>query len=108
MRIYKKLFSCLSLFLLCLVCLLTDVPKVWAAEFLTANDGTFLYMNSRELAISDDEDGVQFFLADDGTLQLMNKNTQDVYKTFVPLEQEWLAIGCGMFLPQIPKTYFLK
>lgn len=41
MRIYKKLFSCLALFLLCIVCLLTDVPKVWAAEFLTADDGTY-------------------------------------------------------------------
>ena len=46
MRIAEKLFSCLSLFLLCLVCLLTDVPKVWAAEFLTADDGTFLYMRT--------------------------------------------------------------
>lgn len=86
MRIYKKLFSCLALFLLCIVCLLADAPKVRAAEFLTADDGTFLYMNSRELAISDEEEGVQFFLADDGTLQLMNKNTKDVYKTFVPAE----------------------
>lgn len=50
MRIYKKLFSCLALFLLCLVCLLADAPKVRAVEFLTADDGTFLYMNSRELA----------------------------------------------------------
>lgn len=62
MRIYKKLFSCLALFLLCIVCLLADAPKVRAAEFLTADDGTFLYMNSRELAISDEEEGVQFFL----------------------------------------------
>ena len=108
MRIAKKLFSCLSLFLLCLLCLLADAPKVRAAEFLTADNGTFLYMNSRELEISDEEDGVQFFLADDGTLQLMNKNTQDVYKTFVPWSREWLAIRCGKFLPQIPKTYFLK
>ena len=66
MRIYKKLFSCLALFLLCIVCLLADAPKVRAVEFLTADDGTFLYMNSRELAISDEEEGVQFFLADDG------------------------------------------
>ena len=87
MRIHKKLFSCLSLFLLCLVCLLADAPKVRAAEFLTADNGTFLYMNSRELEISDEEEGVQFFLADDGTLQLMNKNTKDVYKTFVHAEQ---------------------
>ena len=56
MRIYKKLFSCLALFLLCLVCLLTDAPKVRAAEFLTADDGSFLYMNSRELAIRDEEE----------------------------------------------------
>lgn len=56
MRIYKKLFSCLALFLLCIVCLLADAPKVRAVEFLTADDGTFLYMNSRELEISDDED----------------------------------------------------
>lgn len=87
MRIGKKLFSCLSLFLLCILCLLADAPKVWAAEFLTADNGTFLYMNSRELEICDEEDGVQFFRADDGTLQLMNKNTKDVYKTFVPSEQ---------------------
>lgn len=87
MRIGKKLFSCLSLFLLCILCLLADAPKVRAAEFLTADNGTFLYMNSRELEICDEEDGVQFFRADDGTLQLMNKNTKDVYKTFVPSEQ---------------------
>lgn len=87
MRIGKKLFSCLSLFLFCILCLLADAPKVRAAEFLTADNGTFLYMNSRELEICDEEDGVQFFRADDGTLQLMNKNTKDVYKTFVPSEQ---------------------
>ena len=87
MRIGKKLFSCLSLFLLCILCLLADAPKVRAAEFLTADNGTFLYMNSRELEICDEEDGVQFFRADDDTLQLMNKNTKDVYKTFVPSEQ---------------------
>ena len=87
MRIGKKLFSCLSLFLLCILCLLADAPKVRAAEFLTADNGTFLYMNSRELEICDEEDGVQFFRADDGTLQLMNKNTKDVYKIFVPSEQ---------------------
>ena len=56
MRIGKKLFSCLALFLLCILCLLADAPKVRAAEFLTADDGTFLYMNSRELEISDEED----------------------------------------------------
>ena len=44
MRIGKKLFSCLSLFLLCLVCLLADAPMVRAVEFLTADDGTFLYI----------------------------------------------------------------
>lgn len=91
MRIGKKLFSCLSLFLLCILCLLADAPKVRAAEFLTADNGTFLYMNSRELEICDEEDGVQFFRADDGTLQLMNKNTKDVYKTFVPSEQGMVA-----------------
>ena len=64
MRIGKKLFSCLSLFLLCILCLLADAPKVRAAEFLTADNGTFLYMNSRELEICDEEDGVQFFRAD--------------------------------------------
>ena len=56
MCIAKKLFSCLALFLLCIVCLLADAPKVRAAEFLTADNGTFLYMNSRELEISDDDD----------------------------------------------------
>ena len=76
MRIAEKLFSCLALFLLCIVCLLADAPKVRAVEFLTADDGTFLYMNSRELAISDDEDGVQFFLADDGTLGTVNSFAQ--------------------------------
>lgn len=46
MRIAKKLFSCLALFLLCIVCLLADAPKVRAAEFLTADDGTFLYITA--------------------------------------------------------------
>ena len=108
MRIYKKLFSCLALFLLCIVCLLTDVPKVWAAEFLTADDGIFLYMNSRELAISDEEEGVQFFLADDGTLQLMNKNTQDVYKTFVPLEQGMVGYRVRDVFTANPENIFFE
>lgn len=34
MRIYKKLFSRLALFLLCIVCLLADAPKVRAADVL--------------------------------------------------------------------------
>ena len=108
MRIYKKLFSRLALFLLCIVCLLADAPKVRAAEFLTADDGTFLYMNSRELAISDEEEGVQFFLADDGTLQLMNKNTQDVYKTFVPLEQGMVGYRVRDVFTAKPENIFFE
>lgn len=108
MRIGKKLFSCLALFLLCILCLLADAPKVRAAEFLTADDGTFLYMNSRELEISDDEDGVQFFLADDGTLQLMNKNTQDVYKTFVPLEQGMVGYRVRDVFTANPENIFFE
>lgn len=108
MRIGKKLFSCLSLFLLCLVCLLADAPKVRAAEFLTADNGTFLYMNSRELAISDDEEGVQFFLADDGTLQLMNKNTKDVYKTFVPAEQGMVGYRVRDVFTANPEKIFFE
>lgn len=42
MLIAKKLFSCLALFLLCIVCLLADAPKVRAAEFLTADEHFFI------------------------------------------------------------------
>lgn len=108
MRIYKKLFSCLALFLLCIVCLLADAPKVRAVEFLTADDGTFLYMNSRELAISDEEEGVQFFLADDGTLQLMNKNTKDVYKTFVPAENGMVGYRVRDVFTANPENIFFE
>lgn len=65
-------------------------------------------MNSRELAISDDEDGVQFFLADDGTLQLMNKNTQDVYKTFVPLEQGMVGYRVRDVFTANPENIFFE
>lgn len=106
MRIGKKLFSCLALFLLCILCLLADAPKVQAAKFLTADNGTFLYMNSRELEISDEEEGVQFFLADDGTLQLMNKNTKDVYKTFVPAEQGMVGYRVREVFTANPEKYF--
>lgn len=108
MRIGKKLFSCLALFLLCILCLFADAPKVRAAEFLTADDGTFLYMNSRELEISDEEEGVQFFLADDGTLQLMNKNTKDVYKTFVPAENGMVGYRVRDVFTANPENIFFE
>ena len=42
MRIAKNYFPAQPYFYLCIVCLLADAPKVRAAEFLTADDGTFL------------------------------------------------------------------
>lgn len=81
MRIAKKLFSCISLFLLCLVCLLADAPKVRAVEFLTA---------------------------DDGTLHLMNKNTKDVYKTFVPAENGMVGYRVRDVFTANPENIFFE
>ena len=65
-------------------------------------------MNSRELEISDDEEGVQFFLADDGTLQLMNKNTKDVYKSFVPSEQGMVGYRVRDVFTANPEKIFFE
>ena len=79
MRIGKKLFSCLALFLLCILCLLADAPKVRAAEFLTADDGTFLYMNSRELEISDEEKGQSLSCSPAGFLLLPSEQARHCF-----------------------------
>ena len=60
------------------------------------------------LEISDEEEGVQFFLADDGTLQLMNKNTKDVYKTFVPAENGMVGYRVRDVFTANPENIFFE
>lgn len=100
MRIGKKLFSCLSLLLLCITCLLANGPTAQAAKFLTPDKSAYLYMNTRELDIRYDNEEAKFILRDDGVLQLMSQDGKQVYLSFCASEKD----GVGFTVREIRTT----
>ena len=88
MRIGKKLFSCLSLLLLCITCLLANGTTAQAAEFLTPDKSAYLYMNTRELDIRYDNEEAKFILRDDGVLQLTSQDGKAAYLALASTEKD--------------------
>ena len=88
MRIGKKLFSCLSLLLLCITCLLTNGPTAQAAEFLTPDKSAYLYMNTRELDIRYNNEEAKFILRADGVLQLTSQDGKAAYLALASTEKD--------------------
>ena len=88
MRIGKKLFSCLSLLLLCITCLLANGPTAQAAEFLAPDKSAYLYMTTRELDIRYDNEEAKFILRADGVLQLTSQDGQAAYLALASTEKD--------------------
>lgn len=88
MRIGKKLFSCLSLLLLCIMCFFAAPPQAQAAEFLTPDKSAYLYMNTRELDIRYDNEEAKFILRADGVLQLMSQDGKAAYLALASTEKD--------------------
>ena len=88
MRIGKKLFSCLSLLLLCITCLLANGPTAQAAEFLTPDKSAYLYMNTRELDIRYNNEEAKFILRADGVLQLTSQDGKAAYLALASTEKD--------------------
>ena len=88
MRIGKKLFSCLSLLLLCITCLLANGPTAQATEFLTPDKSAYLYMNTRELDIHYDNEKAKFILRYDGVLQLTSQDGKAAYLALASTEKD--------------------
>ena len=88
MRIGKKLFSCLSLLLLCITCLLANGRTAQATEFLTPDKSAYLYMNTRELDICYDNEEAKFILRADGVLQLTSQDGKAAYLALVSTEKD--------------------
>ncbi len=104
MRIGKKLFSCLSLLLLCITCLLANGPTAQAAEFLTPDKSAYLYMNTRELNTRYDNEEAKFILRADGVLQLTSQDGKQVYLSFCASEKD----GVGFTVREIRTTNHAK
>ena len=88
MRISKKLFSCLSLLLLGIMCLLANGPTAQATEFLTPDKSAYLYMNTRELDIHYDNEKAKFILRYDGVLQLTSQDGKAAYLALASTEKD--------------------
>ena len=88
MRIGKKLFSCLSLLLLCITCLLANGRTAQATEFLTPDKSAYLYMNTRELDICYDNEEAKFILRADGVLQLTSQDGKAAYLALASTEKD--------------------
>lgn len=58
----QKIFSYLSVFILCLAFFLINSAQVPAAEFSTSDDGNFLYMDTRQLNVRYDNEPLKFVL----------------------------------------------
>ena len=79
----QKIFSYLSVFILCLAFFLSNSAQVPAAEFSTSDDGNFLYMDTRQLNVRYDNEPLKFVLQKDGTLRLMSRDGKHDYMSFV-------------------------
>lgn len=79
----QKIFSYLSVFILCLAFFLINSAQVPAAEFSTSDDGNFLYMDTRQLNVRYDNEPLKFVLQKDGTLRLMSRDGKHDYMSFV-------------------------
>ena len=88
MRIGKKLFSCLSLLLLCITCLLANGRTAQATEFLTPDKSAYLYMNTRELDIRYNNEEAKFILRADGVLQLTSQDGKAAYLALASTEKD--------------------
>lgn len=83
MRFRQKIFSYLSVFILCLAFFLINSAQVPAAEFSTSDDGNFLYMDTRQLNVHYDNEPLKFVLQQDGTLRLMSRDGKHDYMSFI-------------------------
>lgn len=83
MRFRQKIFSYLSVFILCLAFFLINSVQVPAAEFSAFDDGNFLYMDTRQLNVRYDNEPLKFFLQQDGTLRLMSRDGKHDYMSFI-------------------------
>ena len=88
MCIGKKLFSCLFLLLLGIMCFFAAPPQAQAAEFLTPDKSAYLYMNTRELDIRYDNEEAKFILRADGVLQLTSHDGQAAYLALASTEKD--------------------
>lgn len=83
MRFRQKIFSYLSVFILCLAFFLINSVQVPAAEFSASDDGNFLYMDTRQLNVRYDNEPLKFVLQQDGTLRLMSRDGKQDYMSFI-------------------------
>lgn len=83
MRFRQKIFSYLSVFILCLAFFLINSVQVPAAEFSAFDDGNFLYMDTRQLNVRYDNEPLKFVLQQDGTLRLMSRDGKHDYMSFI-------------------------
>jgi len=83
MRFRQKMFSYLSVFILCLAFFLINSAQVLAAEFSASDDGNFLYMDTRQLNVCYDNEPLKFVLQKDGTLRLMSRDGKHDYMSFI-------------------------
>ena len=83
MRFRHKIFSYLSVFILCLAFFLINSVQVPAAEFSASDDGNFLYMDTRQLNVRYDNEPLKFVLQQDGTLRLMSRDGKQDYMSFI-------------------------
>lgn len=83
MHFRQKIISYLSVFILCLAFFLIDSSQVQATEFLTPDQGTFLYLDTRQLNVQYDNEQLKFVLQQDGTLRLMSRDGKHDYMSFI-------------------------
>lgn len=73
----------LSIFVFGVAFLLINSAQAQAAEFMTADEGTFLYMNTSQLNVRYDNEMLKFVLQRDGTLRLMSRDGNNDYMSFI-------------------------
>jgi hypothetical protein len=83
MRFRQKIISYLSVFILCLAFFLIDSSQAQATEFMTPDQGTFLYLDTRQLNVRYDNERLKFVLQRDGTLRLMSRDGKHDYMSFI-------------------------
>lgn len=79
----KSIFYHFSIFIFVVAFFLINSAQAQATEFMTADEGTFLYMNNSQLNVRYDNEMLKFVLQKDGTLRLMSRDGNNDYMSFI-------------------------
>ena len=89
----KRIILLCSMLVVCILSSLTVEASAQETGFLTSEKPTFLYMDTRQMNVSYDDESLKFVLQRDGVLKLMSRDGQNDYMSFRSYDGESSGVG---------------